>query len=481
MLRLNSLAILVVAPAMALLPVPSFAMTRIVPDQFPTIQSAMAASASLGDTVLVRPGTYLEAVNYLGKDIVLKSIGGPEVTTIDASGRGSAAVYLQSVGSGARLQGFTIKKGSGSVNGPFAGGGGVHSSDAEGEGPIIEGNWITDNSAYWGGGVLAHGPVRVLRNRITYNSAFREGGGLWVTASDVGTLTQVISENEVFANRTAGGTNQTGGGLSVGSFCRTIITRNIVACNESNVGGGCWISGSSSGRVFEGNTIFANWGRAGVGGVHLHLRDSPLEFINNAVAFNLGGGIECYDLHGIGMVSECNDLFGNNPDIVGDECGEVIGVNGNIREDPEFGAVAGCPPAVGDLCLASGSPLLPENSPPGCGLIGARGLCGPIGIAEETHAPGVNASTLAAFPNPFAERTTLVIDVRGERVEHTVRILDARGRVVGERMLGELSTGPHRWVWDGHDDRGRVLPVGVYFAQVRAGRRELHTRVMILR
>jgi hypothetical protein len=178
---------------------------------------------------------------------------------------------------------------------------------------------------------------------------------------------------------------------------------------------------------------------------------------------------------------ECNDIYGNNPDILSGDCGDPIGENGNISVDPMFGPGAGCPPAEGGLCLEDDSPLLPANSPPGCGLIGARGLCGPIGIADETLAPGVNAGALTAFPNPVAVRTTLVIDVNGERAEHAVRILDALGRVVSVRKLGELSAGRHGWIWDGRDDRGRELPIGVYFAHVRAGDRELHTRLMILR
>ena len=165
---------------------------------------------------------------------------------------------------------------------------------------------------------------------------------------------------------------------------------------------------------------------------------------------------------------------------MGDDCGEFLGVNDNIREDPLFGAAAGCPPADGDFCLQDQSPLLPANSPPGCGLIGALGVCDLIGIAGETPAPPAPV-TVSAHPNPFAERTTLVIEVLGAHTEHAVRIVDARGSVVIERSLGSLPAGRHRWSWDGRNADGRRMPAGVYFAQVRTGGREHHMRLVVLR
>lgn len=459
------------------------AATRIVPDQFSTIQGAMVASAANGDTVLVRAGTYMEAVNYLGKNVVLKSMNGPEVTIIDAADRGVSAVYMEGLSSGARLEGFTIMHGVGSVNGPASGGGGVHSSESHGAGPIIEGNWVKDNTASYGGGILIWGPARVLRNRITNNQAVTTGGGISAHHIEVGTDVQEISENEIFGNRTAGGVNQQGGGLMMNHLQVAFVTRNVIACNESDRGGGCYINRGPSGRFIENNTVFANWGRNGVGGMHLLLRSDypPLELTKNAIVFNFGGGVECQFILLNGTVgAECNDIFGNNPDIVGEECGEVIGVNNNFREDPLFGSTLGCPPADNAFCLTDESPLLPENSPPGCGLIGARGLCSQIGIADETSAPEADGNRVSSQPNPFATRTTLVIDlVSAAEVE--LRITSALGRVVAEQSLGSLHAGRHRWTWDGGDAEGRKAPAGVYYADVRMGGRSVVTRLMILR
>ena len=154
------------------------AATRIVPDQFPRIQDAIVASSVAGDTVLVRPGTYLENIDFLAKDVVVKSFSGPQVTTIDGSqpsnpDRASVAI-LQGVGNGARLEGFTLRGGTGSRGmtiGTVKAGGGVCVSDNRDLGPVVQGNWIIDNHADKGGGVLIAGAVRLRANRIAGNVA----------------------------------------------------------------------------------------------------------------------------------------------------------------------------------------------------------------------------------------------------------------------------------------------------------------------
>src|SRR5260221_9741131 len=65
-----------------------FAQNTIrVPADRATIQAAILA-ASNGDTVLVSPGIYRERIDFSRKAITVKSLSGPDVTTIDGGRAG---------------------------------------------------------------------------------------------------------------------------------------------------------------------------------------------------------------------------------------------------------------------------------------------------------------------------------------------------------------------------------------------------------
>jgi len=129
------------------------------------------------------------------------------------------------------------------------------------------------------------------------------------------------------------------------------------------------------------------------------------------------------------------------------------------------------PTTLGDYMLVSDSPCLPSNSP--CGLlIGAQGEgCTSIGTPDD---PVVVRPVLAAFPNPFADRLSLVFNVP-EGSEPRFQIFDVQGRLV-------RSFAP-RWdageiVWNGRDEAGRAAPPGVYFIRLVAGEVRADTRLV---
>jgi hypothetical protein len=70
----------------AVLLAPAGARADIIngPEDVSTIQDAID-SAFDGDEIVVAPGTYLEAIDSLGKAITVRSADGPEVTIIDDS------------------------------------------------------------------------------------------------------------------------------------------------------------------------------------------------------------------------------------------------------------------------------------------------------------------------------------------------------------------------------------------------------------
>jgi len=88
--------------------------TWYVPDDYPTIQGAIAnARVVNGDTIIVKPGTYVENIDLLGKAITVKSLLGPATCILDGGKIGSVVTINKGEGTSSSLEGFTIKNGSG--------------------------------------------------------------------------------------------------------------------------------------------------------------------------------------------------------------------------------------------------------------------------------------------------------------------------------------------------------------------------------
>jgi len=104
---------------LALLPVLAGAATLHVPSlEYPTIQAGVDA-AQVGDTVLVADGVYTgegnRDIEFHGRDIVLRSENGPEVTSIDCQASKSDLHQGFNIHLGetpaCRIEGFTVTNG----------------------------------------------------------------------------------------------------------------------------------------------------------------------------------------------------------------------------------------------------------------------------------------------------------------------------------------------------------------------------------
>jgi hypothetical protein len=215
---------------------PALTATRLVPDDYATIQAAID-DCNDGDVVIVSPGTYLENINFNGRNITLTSTepDNPEVvanTIIKSTSslpspsntrtgqptevRGSVVTFENVETSQAVLTGFTITGGYGTfLNVEFVGrdtitGGGIlciNSSPTIKKNVIINNNsenvaqllnvegWgagigcfvssatithniIKDNTATLGGGILAIIGNAEIKNNLIYNNSATAGGGV---------------------------------------------------------------------------------------------------------------------------------------------------------------------------------------------------------------------------------------------------------------------------------------------------------------
>ncbi len=182
----------IVASAIALFCILSFvgnlpADTVHVPFGYATIQSAIDGVSFEGDTIVVAPGSYVENIDYQGKNIFLTSwqyYDGDdsyiEQTVLDGGQNGAVVVFDDGEDLTAVLNGFTVTNGSGHQYpwGTTSGGGiYIYESDATLTNCVIKNNSCCGYTG--GGGILAAlGSVYLSNLLITENSAQGYGGGL---------------------------------------------------------------------------------------------------------------------------------------------------------------------------------------------------------------------------------------------------------------------------------------------------------------
>lgn len=249
--------------AVLLNPVSGISATIYVPDDHPDIQAAIAASSN-GDAVIVRPGTYIENIDLLGKAITLRSDLGSAVTFI----RGDLTTWVVTFHSGegpdTLLEGFTISNGDGGILCSFAA-------------PTIQGNIITDNHAtLTGGGIRCEwdDPL-ILGNVISNNTTTGGGGGV----GSVSNSRPLIEGNIICGNYC----RFHGGGIEC--LGQPEIINNIITDNTADLGGGGGIGVYNvSSPVIMNNTIHGNRSLCDLGGgINV---DSAGARISNTILWN---------------------------------------------------------------------------------------------------------------------------------------------------------------------------------------------------
>ena len=321
---------------------------RAVPLAYATIQAAIDAAVT-GDLVCVDPGTYVENIDFVGKEVHVLGIGGPEVTVIDGGGLDSVVVFDDGEGPGAVLEGFTITGGSGSWDG-----GGI---DVVSSTPTLTGLMLTGNTtSHYGGGLsLVWSDADVENVWIVGNTA-NQAGGLHVKESSATLSNLWISDNH---GTYAGGLRDTGGD----SVYENLV---VVGNSATTAAGGLYGEGTSS--TFANVTFVANEAPLGAalnfGGPSFSTASFQGAVVANNLASNDGGGIAVWDTSTL-TLADCN-FWGNTPQNFLDDNAsgwDPTGSNGNTSLDPEFLDTSGADPADWDLHLSFTSPLIDAGDP----------------------------------------------------------------------------------------------------------------------
>ena len=203
---------------------------------FATIQAAIDYSVS-GDTVIVQPGTYVENINYNGKNIVVGSLflttqdtSYISQTVIDGNQNGSVVTFDNGETTDAALTGLTLRNGIANF------GGGIHCSNTN---PTISNLNIHNNEGIGhGGGIYLYLSSPHLSNLRISNNSSAAGGGVFIDQNS----NPVIYRSEISNNTSTG----LGGGIFGRDFSDFDLIRSTLSNNHStDVGGGLYLESST--------------------------------------------------------------------------------------------------------------------------------------------------------------------------------------------------------------------------------------------
>lgn len=261
--------------------------TLVVPDDYATVQAAVAAAWNL-DTILVCPGIYYGEIDFGSKNLVLMSsdcfgstrhgnmseaLSRAEATILDGGGTERVLTFDDFEDDRSVVMGFTIQ------NGYAEGyGGAIYCYDTAA--PTITNNIIRNNySTSAAGAIFVNtGAVTISHNLIVNNSSGFIGGALYVSSP-----TAKITNNTIYGNSTEEG----GGGLYLG-YGTPLLSSNIFWGNSSTTNGQEIECGTAE-LPMTYSVVQGGW--PGVGNINV----DPM-FVDPAnYNFNLTAGSPCVD------------------------------------------------------------------------------------------------------------------------------------------------------------------------------------------
>jgi len=261
--------------------------------------------------------------------------------TINGNNVAPVATFNSSENAGSTLSGFAITNGTGGIS-------------ISGASPTIFGNLITQNGGCNGVGIaVASGSPIIQNNTISYNSSNAcsggEGGGISLSNSSAEVLSNTIANNSspngdggglsinfgsplIENNTIAGNTSQLGGAMSMYASNAAIV-QNVIINNQADMGGGIDLDASTAAPTFVNNTIAANNSEQGSA---LYAQGAGAQFINNLFVGLLRQTAILCEATAPSPSFENNDAFTELGIGFDQSCGSLLGVSGNISEQPQF-------------------------------------------------------------------------------------------------------------------------------------------------
>ena len=264
-----------------------YSKTINIPADFSTIQEGINASVN-GDTILVQPGTYVENINFNGKNVILGSLfittkdtSYISNTIIDGNNADRVVTFNNGETNDAQLSGFTIENGGKTEPSYNKNGGGIFCANSS---PILSHLIIRNNkiNASGGGIYLTSYNGNIINVIITDNLSSGDGGGLYANLSNFTLSESIISHNR---------TGYMGGGICLRESNEVNLNHLLLYKNEADFdGGGLYINEVAKTNIIQ-STITENMiqgGRYG-SGIMLHNIFSDVNIVNSIVYRNYRG------------------------------------------------------------------------------------------------------------------------------------------------------------------------------------------------
>ena len=273
----------------AICPCVAYSTTIHVPQDQPTIQAGII-SASVGDTILVAPGTYLETLHFDYKPITLQSEVGAGGTIIDGHSAGPILMFSRGEDEDTVVDGFTIR------NGEADKGGGIYCVRAS---PTIKNCTVSLNVATNGGGIYCYdgSSPALVSCTISKNFSLHDGGGIYCYNHSFPTITDCMI---------TGNTAQKGGGIRCRYSSSPTIANCVIVGNRADWNGGGISCYDSSSPVLTDCSIVENISDYG-GGLYFLYGPTPRIrgcIISRNMAYGEGGGIYCRE-YSLSNVQNC--------------------------------------------------------------------------------------------------------------------------------------------------------------------------------